>query len=89
MSNSNKEQKKEMTTKMKKITILIEKDQDGYFIASAPDLPGCYTQAKSLNQLIQRMEEAVDLYLETVDSEFKRNLQKDFVGIQFIEVPIE
>lgn len=78
-----------MTTDMKKITILIEKDQDGYFIASAPELPGCYTQAKSLNQLIKRMEEAVDLYLETVDSEFKRNLQKDFVGIQFIEVPIE
>lgn len=78
-----------MTTDMKKITILIEKDQDGYFIASAPELPGCYTQVKSLNQLIQRMEEALDLYLETVDSEFKRNLQKDFVGIQFIEVPIE
>jgi len=77
-----------MTTEKKKITILIEKDQDGTFIASAPELPGCYTQAKSLNELMVRIEEAVELYLETVDDEFKRNLQKDFVGIQFLEVPI-
>ncbi|NPE08465.1 MAG: type II toxin-antitoxin system HicB family antitoxin [Asgard group archaeon] len=77
-----------MTIEKKKITILIEKDQDGILIASAPELPGCYTQAKSLNELMKRIEEAVDLYLKSVDKEFSENLLKDFVGIQFLEVPI-
>lgn len=73
---------------MKKIAVLIEKDAEGNLVASAPELPGCYTQAKKMDDLLSRMEEAIELYLETVDEEFKKNLQKNFVGIQFLEVPI-
>ena len=45
-------------------TIIIEKDEDGYFVGSIPSLPGCHTQAKSVDQLIERMEEAIALWLE-------------------------
>ena len=44
--------------------VIIEKDEDGYFVATVPELPGCHTQAKSLDELNQRIEEAIALYLE-------------------------
>ena len=45
-------------------TIVIEKDEEGYFVGHAPSLPGCHTQARSIDQLMERMEEAVTLCLE-------------------------
>ena len=42
-------------------TILIEKDEDGYYVGSIPALPGCHSQAKSVDQLMERMEEAISL----------------------------
>lgn len=44
--------------------MVIEKDEDGYYVASLPELPGCHTQAKTLDELIERVREAVELYLE-------------------------
>ena len=44
--------------------ILIEKDEDGYYVGSIPALPGCHSQAKSVDQLMERMEEAITLWLE-------------------------
>lgn len=67
----------------RQFTVIIEKDDTGYFVADVPELPGCHTQAKSLNALMRRIKEAIQLYLEE---------QKDiaptseFVGIQTIEV---
>ena len=75
----------ETSLQKKKITILIEKDQDDYLIASAPELPGCYTQGKTMDELMKRMQEAVELYLETADTEVKERVNKDFVGIQFLK----
>ena len=49
-------------------TIVIEKDEDGYYVGSVPALPGCHTQGKSIDQLLERMEEAIALWLE-VESE--------------------
>ena len=40
-------------------TIVIEKDEDGYYVGSIPGLPGCHTQGKSIDQLLERMEEAI------------------------------
>ncbi len=45
-------------------TIVIEKDEDGYYVGSVPDLLGCHTQGKSIDQLLERMEEAITLWLE-------------------------
>jgi predicted RNase H-like HicB family nuclease len=44
--------------------VLVERDSDGYFIASVPALPGCHTQAKSLDTLTKRVREAIELCLE-------------------------
>lgn len=52
----------------KEFNIVIEQDEDGYYIANVPELPGCHTQAISLDELNKRIIEAIELYLE-VDKE--------------------
>lgn len=45
--------------KMKReLTVIIERDEDGYFVGTVPEFKGCHTQAKSLDKLIERMKEA-------------------------------
>ena len=63
--------------------VVVERDEDGYFVASVPALPGCHTQARSLDKLMERIQEAVSLYLEVEDVP-EQNLH--FVGIQRIAV---
>ena len=50
----------------KEFNIFIEQDEDGYYIANVPELSGCHTQAKSLDELNERVIEAIELYLEVV-----------------------
>jgi predicted RNase H-like HicB family nuclease len=49
--------------------VVIEKDEDGYFVASVPALRGCHTQAKSLDVLMKRIREAIELCLEVRGSD--------------------
>lgn len=44
--------------------VLIETDENGLYVASVPELPGCYTQAKTLEILRKRIKEAIELVLE-------------------------
>ncbi len=44
--------------------VIIERDSEGYYVASVPSLPGCHTQARSLDELHERIKEAISLYLE-------------------------
>ena len=52
------------TTKILHFKVIIEQDEDGLYIGSVPELPGCYTQAKTIEQLRQRMKEVILLVLE-------------------------
>ena len=63
--------------------VVIERDSEGYFVASVPALPGCHTQARSLDELSERIKEAIELYLE-VEGDVPDPL--DFVGIQRVTV---
>ena len=62
---------------------MIERDEDGYYVASVPALRGCHTQARSLDQLMERVREAIELCLD-VEAEEPERL--DFVGVQRIAV---
>lgn len=66
----------------RKYTVLIEKDEDGWFVSEVLELPGCHTQARDLNKLMERTKEAVKGYLETK----KERLSGEFVGVQQLEV---
>ena len=62
----------------RKFTVVIERGEDGYDVASVPALRGCHTQAKSLDELIQRIREAAELCLD-VEGEDTEDLE--FIGI--------
>jgi predicted RNase H-like HicB family nuclease len=48
----------------KKFSVLVEKDEDGFLVATVPTLPGCHTQARSMDDLLERAKEAIEAYLE-------------------------
>ena len=48
----------------RKFTVVIERDEDGYYVGTVPSLHACHTQAKTLDTLMKRMREAVELCLE-------------------------
>lgn len=66
-------------------TILLERDEDGIYVASVPSLPGCHTQAKTLEEIYPRIREAIELCLEVQKGEVPQN---EFVGVQQLEVTI-
>ena len=69
----------------REFSVIIEQDEDGYYIATVPELAGCHTQANSLDQLMKRVREAIHLCLEV------EGRQKDnrFIGIQRVAVRTE
>lgn len=44
--------------------VVIERDEEGFYVASVPELHGCHTQAKSLDVSMERIDEAIELCLE-------------------------
>ena len=48
----------------REFSVVIERDEEGYFVGSVPSLPGCHTQARSLDELMDRVREAIALCLE-------------------------
>jgi predicted RNase H-like HicB family nuclease len=63
----------------KAFNVVIERDAEGYYVATVPELPGCHTQAKSLDKLMQRIREAIELCLEVRQEEIT---PQEFVGVQ-------
>ncbi len=64
----------------KEFTVIIERDEDGFFVGSVPSLKGCHTQARSLDDLMERMKEAIQLCLEVEGEPAAEQLQ--LVGVQ-------
>jgi predicted RNase H-like HicB family nuclease len=67
----------------RKFTVLIEQDEEGYFVATVPALRGCHTQAKSLDTLMKRVREVIALCLEDSNNHVG---PLELVGIQQIYV---
>ncbi len=65
----------------REFNVVIERDEDGYFVASVPELRGCHTQAKSLDTLMERVEEAIDLCFEVEEP-----VSNEFIGIQRVAI---
>ena len=63
--------------------VVVERDAHGYYVASVPALHGCHTQARSLDELMERIKEAIQLSVE-VDGEAGSDL--DFVGLQRVRI---
>ena len=66
---------------MKEFNVIIEKDEDGFFVATVPAFRGCHTQAKSLDTLMKRVKEAIELCLEV-----ETPIPNEFIGVQKVAI---
>jgi len=66
----------------RKFTVVIERDEEDYYVATVPALRGCHTQAKNLDTLMKRVREVIQLCLE--DDQASPRLE--LVGIQQISI---
>jgi predicted RNase H-like HicB family nuclease len=71
-----------MSKRADPFTVLVEKDEEGYFVATVPELRGCHTQAKSLDVLNRRVVEAIALCL----ADSPRPPRRTFVAVQQVQV---
>jgi predicted RNase H-like HicB family nuclease len=69
--------------KKRQFTVVVERDRAGWYVASVPALPGCHTQARSLDKLISRIREAIELCLEV---ERVKPATTEFIGVQRVAV---
>ena len=65
----------------REFNVVVERDEDGYYVAHVPSLRGCHTQAKSLDVLMRRIKEAIELCLEV-----EQPVSCEFVGVRRVAV---
>jgi len=71
-----------MRKSIKNFTVVIEKDEDGYYVGSVPSLRGCHTQGKTMDELLKNVKEAIELCLQV-----EKDVPKEqFVGVQQVQV---
>jgi predicted RNase H-like HicB family nuclease len=71
---------------MKEFDVVIVEDEAGGYVAFVPALPGCHTQGDTLEELMGNVKEAIELYLETVTEEEKKELLRQrVVGMQKVK----
>jgi len=59
--------------------VVIERDSEGIYVASVPELRGCHSQGHTLDQVMERIREAIALCVEEQGEDVQ---SLDFVGIQ-------
>ncbi|MEK6899639.1 MAG: type II toxin-antitoxin system HicB family antitoxin [Nanoarchaeota archaeon] len=69
--------------KSRTFTVIIEQDEDGMYVAKVPDITGCFTQGKTVEQAMERIKEAVQVCLEAEKTAYP---PLKFVGIQQLEI---
>ncbi len=68
--------------------VLIEQDEEGWFVATAQDIEGCYTQGKTVEQAMERIKEAIECCLEAEKEEITAVEPMKFIGIQRVEIAV-
>jgi predicted RNase H-like HicB family nuclease len=79
------------TARILQFKVLLEQDEDGLYVASVPELPGCYTQAGTLEEVRKRIREAIELVLAAdVDAKTEKlqtpEASPRFFGIEDIQI---
>ena len=78
-----------MTKNKISLPVIIERDEDGLYVGTVPALRSCYTQAKTIPELYNRLEEAVRVCLKAEQKLFKTTPQPgEFLGVQKLEFSV-
>jgi len=72
-----------MESKIIDFNVFIEQDEDGIYVAKVPEIEGCYTQGKTLEEVMGRIKEAIEVCLESDKEEIN---PMRFIGIQKVSV---
>ena len=67
---------------MRAFDVVIEKDEDGWLVGSVIQLPGCFTQARSMDELLANIKEAIQAHL----GDDEPSHLNQFLGVQRVEV---
>jgi predicted RNase H-like HicB family nuclease len=71
---------------MSEFDVVLLEDETGGYVAIVPTLPGCHTQGDTLTEVMKNVKEAIDLYIETLTEQEKKDLlRKKVVGIQKVK----
>jgi predicted RNase H-like HicB family nuclease len=71
---------------MHEFDVILLEDETGGYVAIVPALPGCHTQGDTLTEVMKNVKEAIDLYVETLTEQEKKDLLKQkVVGIQKVK----
>jgi predicted RNase H-like HicB family nuclease len=73
--------------KVKEFLVIIEKSEDGGYVAFVPDLPGCHTQGDTLEDIRKYIKDAIQLYLE-VEKDYLDEEPTKFVSAEMIQVEV-
>ncbi len=71
--------------KQKTFDVVLERDEDGWFVADVPAIQGCHTQGKTKKEVLKNIKEAIELCLE-VEAERKAKKKTPFIGIEKVSV---
>lgn len=71
-----------MLPHMTTYTVALERDENGWYVGRVLELPGCHTQGKTREQVLERIKEAIAGYLAVAGPVATR-----FAGIERVEVP--
>lgn len=80
--------KKIIKTKTYKFPVIIEKDEDGFLVADCPDLSGCHTQGRTLEEAITNIRDAIKLNLKVLKKEKQEIPIVEPVSLTSLEVAI-
>lgn len=67
-----------MGAKRREFYVIIERDEDGYYVGEVPQLQGCYSQGRTLDELMANIREVIELCLEEEGEE----AASEFIGLQ-------
>ena len=72
---------------LRRLNVIVEKDINGYY-AYCPELEGCHTQGETFDEVMKNIKEAIELYVETLNEEEKKELQTKEIITTIYEVSL-
>ncbi len=66
----------------KEFYVVIERDEDGYYVGEVPQLQGCYSQGETIDELMNNIKEVIELCLEDENPE----TLSEFIGIEKVSI---
>lgn len=67
-----------MSISKREFYVIIERDEDGYYVGEVPQLKGCYSQGETIDELMNNIKEVIELCLEDEENDS----MSEFVGVQ-------